>query len=617
MTVKEKSTLRFITCGSVDDGKSTLIGRLLYESKLVFQDQLQKLDEDNKKFGTQKNKIDFALLVDGLAAEREQGITIDVAYRFFSTKNRKFIVADTPGHEQYTRNMATGASTADLAIILVDARKGILSQTKRHTLIISLLGIKNVILAVNKLDLINYDEKTFTSIRDNFEDFSNSLSFENIDFVPISGLLGDNIISKSKNMPWYKGYSLMEKLDRVLISSLPLKSPLRLTVQYVIRPNQDFRGYAGTIHSGSLKKGQRVVILPSGIKTKVDKIYDYQKIIDLAPTNKAVTFTLTDNVDLSRGDMIADADKPAQSANQFNINIIWMDDNKFVSGKNYLIKVQAKTLNARIIIKNRIDINNFSKIKSNNFSINEIGVCEIIFEKSILYEKYSCNKILGSMIIIDPFTNATSGVGMINFALRRSQNLSWQKLEVSKNDRSKIKSQKPCVLWFTGISGSGKSSIANILEKKLYQHSFHTILLDGDNIRHGLNEDLGFTEKDRIENIRRISEVSKLMIEAGLIVLVCFISPFKVDRERARQKFEKNEFLEIFVDTSITEAEKRDTKGLYKKARLGEIKNFTGIDSPYEMPTNPELHLKTNQFSAKECAKYIFNFLVSKEIIKI
>ncbi len=615
MTVKEKSTLRFITCGSVDDGKSTLIGRLLYESKLVFQDQLQKLDEDNKKFGTQKNKIDFALLVDGLAAEREQGITIDVAYRFFSTKNRKFIVADTPGHEQYTRNMATGASTADLAIILVDARKGILSQTKRHTLIISLLGIKNVILAVNKLDLINYDEKSFISIRNNFKEFSNSLSFENIDFIPISGLLGDNVMSKSKNMPWYKGYSLMEKLDRVGIPSLPLKFPLRLTVQYVIRPNQDFRGYAGTIQSGSLKKGQKVVILPSGIKTKVDKIYDYKKIIDLAPTNKAVTFTLTDNVDLSRGDMIADLDKPPQLANQFNINIIWMDDKKFVSGKTYLIKVQAKTLNARILIKNRIDINNFSKLKSNNLSINEIGECDIIFEKPIVYEKYSYNKILGSMIIIDPFTNATSGVGMINFALRRSKNLSWQKLELSKSDRSQIKSHKPCVLWFTGISGSGKSTIANILEKRLYQHSFHTILLDGDNIRHGLNEDLGFTEKDRIENIRRISEVSKLMIEAGLIVLVCFISPFEMDRKRARQKFEKNEFFEIFVDTPISEAEKRDPKGLYKKARLGEIKNFTGIDSPYEMPTNPEIHLKTNQFSAKECAQYIFNFLELSEII--
>ena len=610
-------TLRFIACGSVDDGKSTLIGRILYESNSIFHDQHDELQKDNKRLGSQNNTIDYSLLLDGLSSEREQGITIDIAYKYFFSKKRKYIVADAPGHEQYTRNMATGASTADLAIILVDVRKGILSQTKRHTFIISLLGIKNVILAVNKLDLINYDEKTFISICNKFKEFSYSLSFENIDFVPISGLLGDNIISKSKNMPWYKGYSLMEKLDRVLISSLPLKSPLRLTVQYVIRPNQDFRGYAGTIHSGSLKKGQRVVILPSGIKTKVDKIYDYQKIIDLAPTNKAVTFTLTDNVDLSRGDMIADLDKPPQLANQFNINIIWMDDNKFVSGKNYLIKVQAKTLNARIIIKNRIDINNFSKIKSNNFSINEIGVCEIIFEKSILYEKYSCNKILGSMIIIDPFTNATSGVGMINFALRRSQNLSWQKLEVSKNDRSKIKSQKPCVLWFTGISGSGKSSIANILEKKLYQHSFHTILLDGDNIRHGLNEDLGFTEKDRIENIRRISEVSKLMIEAGLIVLVCFISPFEMDRKRARQKFEKNEFFEIFVDTPISEAEKRDPKGLYKKARLGEIKNFTGIDSPYEMPTNPELHLKTNQFSAKECAKYIFNFLVSKEIIKI
>ena len=610
-------TLRFIACGSVDDGKSTLIGRILYESNSIFHDQHDELQKNNKSLGSQNNAIDYSLLLDGLSSEREQGITIDVAYKYFFSKKRKYIVADTPGHEQYTRNMATGASTADLAIILVDVRKGVLSQTKRHTFIISLLGIKNVILAVNKLDLINYDEKTFISICNNFKEFSNSLSFENIDFVPISGLLGDNIILKSKNMPWYKGYSLMEKLDRVSITSLPQKSPLRLTVQYVIRPNQDFRGYAGTIHSGSLKKGQKVVILPSGIKTKLDKIYDYKKIIDFAPTNKAVTFTLTDNVDLSRGDTIADLNKPSQLANQFNINMIWMDDNKFVSGKTYLIKVQAKTLSARILIKNRIDINNFSKIKSNKLSINEIGECEIIFQKPIVYEKYSYNKILGSMIIIDPFTNATSAVGMINFALRRSKNLSWQKFEVSKNDRSLIKSQKPCVLWFTGISGSGKSTIANILEKRLYQHSFHTILLDGDNIRHGLNEDLGFTKKDRIENIRRISEVSKLMIEAGLIVLVCFISPFKMDRERARQKFEKNEFLEIFVDTSITEAEKRDPKGLYKKARSGEIKNFTGIDSPYEMPTNPELHIKTNQFSAEECAKYVFNFLASKGIIKI
>ncbi len=610
-------TLRFITCGSVDDGKSTLIGRMLYESNSIFNDQLNELEKVNKKYGSQKNNIDYSLLLDGLSSEREQGITIDVAYRYFYSKKRKFIVADTPGHVEYTRNMATGASTADLAIILVDARKGILSQTKRHTFIVSLLGIKNVIIAVNKLDLIDYDKKTFISICDSFKDFSNSLSIENIDFVPISGLLGDNITSKSKNMPWYKGSSLISKLDEISILPSHIKSPMRLSVQYVIRPNQDFRGYAGIIQSGRLQKEQKVVILPSGIKTKVDKIYDYDKIIDSAPTNKAVTFTLTNDVDLSRGDMIADIDNPPQPADQFNINMIWMDDNKLISGKTYLTKVQATILNARILIKNKVEISNFSKIKSNTLSINEIGECEIIFEKNIVYEKYLDNKLLGSMIIIDPITNATSGVGMINFALRRSQNLMWQKLEVSKKDRSLIKNQKPCVLWFTGISGSGKSTIANLLEKKIYDHSYHTILLDGDNVRHGLNDDLGFSEKDRIENIRRISEVSKLMIEAGLIVLVCFISPFKMDRKSARQKFDKNEFFEIFVDTSVSEAEKRDPKGLYKKARSGEIKNFTGIDSPYEKPTKPEVHLKTIKYSAEECTDHVFNFLVSKEIIKI
>ena len=613
MTAKEKSTLRFITCGSVDDGKSTLIGRLLYESKLVFQDQLQKLNEDNEKFGTQKNKIDFALLVDGLAAEREQGITIDVAYRFFSTKKRKFIVADTPGHEQYTRNMATGASTADLAIILVDARKGILTQTKRHTFITSLLGIKHIILAVNKLDLMGYDEKVFKEICNHFKNFSKDLNIKNIEYIPISGLNGDNIILNSKNMPWYKGLTLIENLEKIDIIENKIQ-PLRMVVQHVIRPDQDFRGYAGTINSGTLKKAQSVKILPSGYSTEVDKIFDFKNEIKNANTNQAITLTLKDNLDVSRGDFIVDAKNPPEMADQFRIDLIWMDKNQMISGKSFVIKLQGRMLKAKILIKHEYDINNFSKIKATSLSMNEIGACDIIFEKPIVFEKYDENRNLGALIVIDPETNNTSAAGRINYPLRRSTNIHFQALDINKSDRSALKSQKPCVLWFTGLSGSGKSTIANKVEQKLNSMNFHTMLLDGDNVRHGLNKDLGFTDQDRIENIRRITEVAKLMTEAGLITLVSFISPFTSDRNLARKVIDKNEFVEIHVDVSIEEAEKRDPKGLYKKARSGLIPNFTGINSPYEPPEKPEIYIDSAKFSPEMSSNLIIDYLERKNL---
>ena len=614
MTAKEKSTLRFITCGSVDDGKSTLIGRLLYESKLVFQDQLQKLNEDNEKFGTQKNKIDFALLVDGLAAEREQGITIDVAYRFFSTKKRKFIVADTPGHEQYTRNMATGASTADLAIILVDARKGILTQTKRHTFITSLLGIKHIILAVNKLDLMGYDEKVFKEICNHFKNFSKDLNIKNIEYIPISGLNGDNIILNSKNMPWYKGLTLIENLEKIDIIENKIQ-PLRMVVQHVIRPDQDFRGYAGTINSGTLKKAQSVKILPSGYSTEVDKIFDFKNQIKDANSNQAITLTLKDNLDVSRGDFIVDEKNPPEMADQFRIDLIWMDKNQMISGKSFVIKLQGRMLKAKILIKHEYDINNFSKIKATSLSMNEIGACDIIFEKPIVFEKYDENRNLGALIVIDPETNNTSAAGRINYPLRRSTNIHFQALDINKSDRSALKSQKPCVLWFTGLSGSGKSTIANKVEQKLNSMNFHTMLLDGDNVRHGLNKDLGFTDQDRIENIRRITEVAKLMTEAGLITLVSFISPFRSDRDLAREVIGNNEFVEIHVDVSIEEAEKRDPKGLYKKARSGLIPNFTGINSPYEPPEKPEIYIDSAKFSPNEASILIIDYLKKENFL--
>ena len=614
MTAKEKSTLRFITCGSVDDGKSTLIGRLLYESKLVFQDQLQKLNEDNEKFGTQKNKIDFALLVDGLAAEREQGITIDVAYRFFSTKKRKFIVADTPGHEQYTRNMATGASTADLAIILVDARKGILTQTKRHTFITSLLGIKHIILAVNKLDLMGYDEKVFKEICNHFKIFSKDLNIKNIEYIPISGLNGDNIILNSKNMPWYKGLTLIENLEKIDIIENKIQ-PLRMVVQHVIRPDQDFRGYAGTINSGTLKKAQSVKILPSGYSTEVDKIFDFKNEIKDANSNQAITLTLKDNLDVSRGDFIVDEKNPPEMADQFRIDLIWMDKNQMISGKSFVIKLQGRMLKAKILIKHEYDINNFSKIKATSLSMNEIGACDIIFEKPIVFEKYDENRNLGALIVIDPETNNTSAAGRINYPLRRSTNIHFQALDINKSDRSALKSQKPCVLWFTGLSGSGKSTIANKVEQKLNSMNFHTMLLDGDNVRHGLNKDLGFTDQDRIENIRRITEVAKLMTEAGLITLVSFISPFRSDRDLAREVIGNNEFVEIHVDVSIEEAEKRDPKGLYKKARSGLIPNFTGINSPYEPPEKPEIYIDSAKFSPNEASILIIDYLKKENFL--
>ncbi len=608
--------LRIIICGSVDDGKSTLIGRLLYETKKLHTDQLKIFNEENIKFGTHKNKLDFSLLVDGLSAEREQGITIDVAYRFLTTKKRKMIIADTPGHEQYTRNMATGASTASIGILIIDARKGILEQTKRHGFILSLLGIKNIVLAINKLDLIQYDKVIYKNIKDSFLKFSKKFKFQSIYSIPISALDGDNITKNSKNIPWYNGLSLINYLENFEEKS-DYQKPLRIPVQYVIRSVNDFRGYSGTIVSGEMYKNQKVKVLPSGFNTTIKDIVELnvEEEIQNAVNQKSVTFTLNDHIDISRGDILVDQNNPCKMADQFRINLIWMDSKTFLPGRTYFVKMECRLLKAKIFIKYKYDINNFQKLMSKKLELNDIASCDIIFEKKVVYENYEVNKALGSFIVIDPETNSTSGAGIINFALRRSSNIFSQNFSIDKRKRSELKNHRPCIIWFTGISGSGKSTIANILEKKLYDLQIHTTLLDGDNIRHGLNKDLGFTDTDRVENIRRIGEVSKLMVQSGLLTIVSFISPFKSERKLARELVNKNEFIEVFVDTPLEIAEKRDPKGLYKKARLGKIPNFTAIDSPYEIPENPELRLETVNNSPVECAEKIITYLISKNLL--
>jgi bifunctional enzyme CysN/CysC len=609
-TQENKDLLRFITCGSVDDGKSTLIGRLLYESKMLFEDQLTALEADSKKLGTQGGNLDFALLVDGLAAEREQGITIDVAYRAFTTSKRKFIVADTPGHEQYTRNMATGASTADLAIILMDARKGVLTQTRRHTFIAHLLGIKHLVVCVNKMDLVDYSKAIFDQIETDYRAFAATLGATNITLIPASALKGDNIIDRSPAMPWYRGATLMAHLETVSVSDDGQDKPFFLPVQWVNRPNQNFRGFAGTIASGTIKPGDAIRALPSGKTSTVDRLVTYDGDLATASSAQAITMTLTDEIDISRGDVICAAQSPAEVSDQFEVQILWMDQEAMLPGRPYLIKTGTRTVPGSIDkIKHKINVNTLEKTATETLALNEIGVCNLELDAAIAFAPYKDNKALGSFIIIDRFSNNTVGMGLITFALRRAANIHWQATDVNKASRGQLLKQKPTVLWFTGLSGAGKSTIANLVEKKLHAQGQLTYLLDGDNVRHGLNRDLGFTDQDRVENIRRVAEVSKLMADAGLIVLVSFISPFRAERLMAREMLGDGEFVEIHVDTPLADAEKRDVKGLYAKARRGDLKNFTGISSPYEAPEKPELHIDTTSLSPEAATELVVAWL--------
>ena len=601
--------LRFITCGSVDDGKSTLIGRMLYESQMIFDDQVASLKNDSKKYGTQGENIDFALLVDGLSAEREQGITIDVAYRFFSSSKRKFIVADTPGHEQYTRNMATGASTAELAILLVDARNGILTQTKRHSFIVSLLGIKNIILAVNKMDLVNYDKNIYEKISSEYKLFSKKLNFKNIQSIPISALKGDNIHKKSKYMKWYNDKTLFDYLETTK-TKIQSSDRFVLPVQSVNRPNLNFRGYSGTIAEGKIRKGDELISLPSNQKVKVKDIFVGERSLKTANLKQSITLTIDKEIDTSRGDILCSKNSTVDMADQFNVNVIWMSEDKGFTGRTYLAKIHNISTSIKIMnIKKIYDVNTLEFAAGNELKLNDVAEISISFNKAVPFSTFKENKILGSLIIIDPINNQTIGMGMINFSLRRSQNIQLQNLTINKNLREKINGHKGQVLWMTGLSGSGKSTIANEVEKILYSQGKKTYILDGDNIRHGLNKDLGFTDKDRVENIRRVAEVAKLMCDAGLIVITAFISPFRLEREMARSLFEKNDFKEIYISTPLKVAEKRDPKGLYKKARQGKIPNFTGIDSIYEKPTNPELEIDTSKVSLSKAVKKILNII--------
>ena len=605
---QHKSLLRFITCGSVDDGKSTLIGRLLYDSKMIFEDQLAALESDSKRHGTQGQEIDFALLVDGLAAEREQGITIDVAYRFFTTEKRKFIVADTPGHEQYTRNMVTGASTADLAVILIDARKGVLQQTRRHSYLVHLLGIRHVVLAVNKMDLVGYDQAVFDGIVADYRAFADSIGIDAFTAIPISGFKGDNITTApSANTPWYGGPALIEHLESVEVDAAAAQAaPLRMPVQWVNRPNLDFRGFAGQIASGVVRAGDAVRIVPSGKTSTVARIVSMSGDLDEAVAGQSVTLTLTDEVDCSRGDTIAAAGDPPQASDQFCATFVWMDEEALKPGRGYWLKLGTQMVTASVQPpKYEIDVNSLEHLAAKTLGLNAIGVAEFATDRPIVFEPYAASRPLGGFILIDKFTNATVAAGMIEFSLRRADNVHWQPTAITRDDHAGMKNQKARVLWFTGLSGSGKSTIANEVEKQLFVMNRHTFLLDGDNVRHGLNRDLGFTETDRIENIRRVGEVAKLMADAGLIVLTAFISPFRAERRMVREMLEPGEFIEIFVDTPLEVAEGRDVKGLYKKARSGQLKNFTGIDSPYEAPENPEIRVNTVDMTPEEAARFI------------
>jgi bifunctional enzyme CysN/CysC len=611
-----KDLLRFITCGSVDDGKSSLLGRLLYETKMIFEDQFEALSDDSKKVGTRGSEIDFALLVDGLSAEREQGITIDVAYRFFSTEKRKFIAADTPGHEQYTRNMVTGASTADLAIILIDARKGVLTQTRRHSFLAALLGIRQIVLAVNKMDLVNYSQEVFDKIERDYREFAQRIKLDAITAIPVSAVAGDNVTEMSSRMAWYEGPSLLAHLESVAVPNPGNLRPFRLPVQWVNRPNPEFRGFAGLIASGIVKVGDALRVLPSGRSTSVARILTADGDALEAVAGQSVTLTLSSEVDVSRGTVLAAAESPPTVANQFEATIIWMHDEPLLQGRAYLLKVGASTVTATVApIKYRINVNTLEHLAAKKLDLNDIGVCGLELSASIAFEAYQDDRALGGFILIDRLTNSTVGAGLLHFALRRSQNVHWQALDVNKRARAKLSHQKPCILWFTGLSGAGKSTIANLVEKQLHADGRQTYLLDGDNVRHGLNKDLGFTDEDRVENIRRVAEVARLMVDAGLIVMVSFISPFRSERRMARALVDSGEFVEIYVDSTLAAAEARDAKGLYKKARRGELKNFTGIDSPYEVPEEAEIHLDTAQLTAEAAATRVINYLRQASII--
>jgi len=613
-----KDLLRFITCGSVDDGKSTLIGRLLYESHMLFDDQLSALQSDSKRIGTQGGELDFALLVDGLAAEREQGITIDVAYRFFATEKRKYIVADTPGHEQYTRNMVTGASTADLAVILIDARRGVLTQTRRHSFLVSLIGIRRVIVAINKMDLVGYDVTVAQRIEADYRAFAQQIGLHDITVIPLSALRGDNVIEPGTQMPWYSGPTLMQFLETVPVADASDQQAFRLPVQWVNRPNQEFRGFAGQIVSGRIAPGAQIVALPSGRRSRVARVVGGSGDLPYARAGQSVTLTLADEIDISRGDVIAQVATPAPVADQFDATVVWMSDEPMLTGRPYLFKCATRTVTATIVtVRHKVDVNTMEQQPARQLELNEIGLCQLTLDRPLAYDLYADNHDTGGFILIDRISNNTVGAGMLRAASARSTNVHWQSLDVSKPSRAAQKGQRPCVLWFTGLSGAGKSTIANLVEKRLFELGRHTYLLDGDNVRHGLNRDLGFSNEDRVENIRRVAEVARLMADAGLIVLVSFISPFRSERALARGLLPAGEFMEVYVDTDLAEAERRDVKGLYRKARAGELRNFTGIDSPYEAPENPELHIRTGETPAATAAEQVIAHLRGAGMIDV
>ena len=613
----KKKQVKILTCGSVDDGKSTLLGRLLFDSQNIFLDQMDQAKIESEKYGTQGKEIDLALLVDGLQAEREQGITIDVAYRYFETSNCKFIIADTPGHEQYTRNMATGASNSDVAIILIDAQKGVLEQTRRHSFIVNLLGIKHIVVAINKMDLINYNENVFETIVDDYKELIKNFTFTSINFIPLSALKGDNVFSNFENTKWYKGSPLVEALEKVNVLDSSQNNELSFPVQWVNRSSANFRGYSGTITDGKISKGDLITTISSNIQTSVKNIYGSKGELSEAYCGQAITLTLSEELDISRGDIIiSKKNEQIIKADQFASHLIWMDQEPMLPERNYIFRFNNSYINGKITdLVHSININSYEEVASKKLNLNDIAYCKVAIDKMHGISSYSNNQKLGSFVIIDPYNNRTIGVGMIDHALRRSSNISWHEMSIDKKTRSELNSQTPCVVWFTGLSGSGKSTIANILEQKLHAIGKRTYLLDGDNVRHGLNKDLGFTDTDRVENIRRVAEVSKLMVDAGLITLVSFISPFKSERQMARNLLSSDEFFEIFVNTSLEECEKRDPKGLYKKARAGELKNFTGIDSSYEEPENPDLILNTSSGNAEQLTDQIINFLKDKNKI--
>ena len=610
---QHKSLLRFITCGSVDDGKSTLIGRLLYDSKMIFEDQLAALEADSKRVGTQGQNIDFALLVDGLAAEREQGITIDVAYRFFATEKRKFIVADTPGHEQYTRNMITGASTADLAVILIDARKGVLTQTRRHSYLAHLIGIRNLVLAVNKMDLIGYDQAKYEDIVADYTAFAESIGITAFTAMPISGFMGDNITTRSANTPWYAGPTLISHLETVELDvTADQVKPFRMPVQWVNRPNLDFRGFSGLIAAGTVKPGDALRVLPGGKTSTVTRIVTMEGDLAEAVAGQSVTLCLADEIDCSRGNVLAVAATPPEVADQFETVLVWMSDEEMLPGRAYWMKLATQTVTATVQApKYQVNVNTMEHLAAKTLTLNAIGMANISTDRPIVFEPYDANRTLGGFILIDKISNATVAAGMLHFSLRRSQNVHWQALDIGRDTHAKLKNQKPALLWFTGLSGAGKSTIANIVEKKLVRMNRHTFLLDGDNVRHGLNKDLGFTDADRVENIRRVGEVAKLMTDAGLIVITAFISPFQAERKMVRDMIAEGEFFEIHIDTPLAEAERRDVKGLYKKARAGQLAHFTGIDSPYEAPERPDIYIDTTKMTPEQAAE-----LIVDEILK-